>query len=192
MPLPRLGHPTAAPQTLADIRAWHLGVLNALDDQRTAAVAAVQAGVPPAEHFVGMTEDEAEAYHRFQTQELDRLTVLNLVASAEAEVKVFFFRRMNRRAGKWKDTLSKFLRSWWVGLSARKQSQPNFDEDGILDRLKEAGVLPGHVLREFRECLKYRHWVAHGRWSVRPPSVDQLDPDDVFERATALIQALPV
>lgn len=117
--------------------------------------------------------------------------MLNYVASAEATVKVYYFRRVGGIGGKWRDRSSKVLRDWHKKLSGRKQLQPDFDRDGILDILKNAGAVPNHVIGQFRECLQFRHWVAHGRFWGKPAVADRLDIEDVYARAAALIQALP-
>ena len=191
MPVPRLNDETAEPQTLDEVREWHRGVVEALVDQRASALRAIQGGSPAAPRFVGMTHDEIHGYFESQRRELDRLTILNLVASAEAAIRVDFFRRVR---DKLKDHLSKTYRKWYKTLSKKKQRRPDFDEDGILRRLKDADVLGKagkRLIGEYRECLRPRHWVAHGRYWAKPVEVDQLDPDHVYDRAVALIQALP-
>ena len=190
MPIPRLDDEAAEPQTLDEIREWCSGVKDALNEQRVTALHAIQTGSLPAMRFVAMTPDEVNSYYEAQKAELDRLTMLNYVASAEATVKVYYFRRVGGIGGKWRDQVSKVLRNWNKKLSGRKQRQPDFDRDGILDILKNAGAVPNHVIGQFRECLQLRHWVAHGRYWEKPSVVDRLDPEDVYARATALIQAL--
>ena len=101
---------------------------------------------------------------------------------------VDYFRRVK---GKLRDTLSLAYRSWHKKLSDRKKDRPDFDKAGILEELKRAHVLNNDIIRQYRECLKARHWVAHGRYSARPLEVDRLDPMDVYGRGQALLQALP-
>ena len=192
MPIPRLDEETAEPQTLDEIREWWSGVKDALNEQRVAVLHAIQTGAPPAQRFVAMTPDEVNGYYEAQKVELDRLTMLNYVASAEATVKVYYFRRVGGIGGKWRDPVSKVLRDWYKKLSGRKQRQPDFDRDGILDIFKNARAVSNHVIGQFRECLQLRHWVAHGRFWEKPAVADRLDAEDVYARATTLIQALPV
>ncbi len=112
--------------------------------------------------------------------------MLNLVASTEATIKVDFFRRVGNKR---KDPLSKSFLGWFKTLTGRKQLRPDFDE--ILSNLKQAGVMNNRVIGQFRECLRVRHWVGHGRYWAKPAAVDRLDPEDVYARADALIKALP-
>jgi hypothetical protein len=189
MPLPALGHPTAELQTLDEVLDWHRGIVDALVDQHASVRGAIRTGAPVAARFVGMTEGEVDAHYDAQRRELDRLTVLNLVASAEASIKVDFFRRVG---AKLKDTLSAAYRQWHSTLSATKQLRPDFDDGGILDVLKDAGVMDNHIVGRYRECLRARHWLGHGRYWAKPVEVDRLDPDEVYDRANALLLALPV
>jgi hypothetical protein len=188
MPLPRTNHKSAEPQTLHEIREWHQGVVEALADQSVSVHQAVRAGSAVAPRFVGMTVGDVDAYYGAQRRELDRLTVLNLVASAEAKIKVDYFRRVG---DKLKDPLSVAYRTWHGTLSPKKQLLPNFDKGGILDLLKQTGVMDNHIIGRYRKCLRARHWVGHGRYWAKPVEVDRLDPEEVCLRADALLRALP-
>jgi hypothetical protein len=138
---------------------------------------------------MGMTESEVEAYYDSQRRELDRLTVLNLVASAEATIRLDYFRRVD---GWLKDSLARAYQKWHVTLSVNKRRRPDFDEGGIRDVLKQAHVMDNHVVGRYRECLRPRHWIGHGRYWAKPAEMDRLDPDDVFDRADALLRALTI
>ena len=74
-----------------------------------------------------MTEGDVDAHYDAQRRELDRLTILNLVASAEGTVKVDYFRRVDEKL---KDALSLAYRQWHKTLSAKKQLRPDFDDGG--------------------------------------------------------------
>ena len=83
MPIPLIDRETAEPQTLDEIRAWHRGIVDALVEQRASIQDAIRQSLVVTPRFVGMTEGEVDAYYDVNRRELDRLTVLNLVASAE-------------------------------------------------------------------------------------------------------------
>ena len=187
MPAPPIDHETAEPQTLDAIREWHCGVVDALIHYHAFVQQAIQTGSAIAPGFLGMTEGEVDAHYDVQKGELDRLTMLNLVASAEATIKIDFFHRVR---GKLKDPLSRAYRKWHKALSPPKQLRPDFDGEGILDELKNARVINNNIVGQYRECLRARHWVAHGRYLAKPLEVDRLDPNDVYSRANALLQAI--
>jgi hypothetical protein len=188
MPLPPIDDETAEQQTLAEIRHWHRGIIDALLEQHASVQHAIRTGSAVAPRFVGMTEGDVDIHFDIQRRELDRLTVLNLMASAEATIKVDYFRRVR---GRLKDPLAVAYRNWHKSLSAKKQLRPDFDAGGILDVLRKARVMDNNVIGRFRECLRARHWVGHGRYWAKPVEVDQFDPDDVYDRADALLRAMP-
>lgn len=188
MPIPLTDSATAEPQTLDEIRDWHRDIVDALIDHRASIQHAIRHGSAIAPRFVGMTEGEVDAHYDADRRELDRLTVLNLVASAEGTLKVDYFRRVAERR---KDLLSVAYRKWHRSLSSRKQLRPDFDEGGILDVLKETRVMDNNIVGRYRECLRARHRMGHGRYWSKPVELDQLDPDDVYDRADALLRAMP-
>jgi len=188
MPIPPVEYRTAERQTLDEIRDWHRGVLEALLMQRGAVLRAINEGSTVASRFAVMTESEVDQYFDSQQRELERLTMLNLVASSEATVTLNYFDRVGRNL---KDTLSSAYRNWHKGLSARKQLRPDFDESGILTILKETNVINNNVVGQYRECLQGRHWLGHGRRWDKPIAIDRFDPDDVYDRCDALLRAIP-
>ncbi len=188
MPVPPADYETAERQMLDDIREWYRGMVEALLDQRASVLQAIRTGLPVAPRFILMREAEVDAYHDSQRQELERLTMLNLVASAEATITLDYFRRIREKL---KDRLSRAYQAWHKKLSANKQLRPDFDEDGILDVLKQTNIMDNNIIGRYRECLHARHWVGHGRRWARPIAVDRLDPDDVHDRASALLRAMP-
>jgi hypothetical protein len=135
-----------------------------------------------------MTEGDLAAHYDSQLRELNWLTVLNLRASAEAHIKVDYFRRVRAKR---KDPLSRAYRRWHKTLSQKKQLRPDFDDGGILDVLKKANVMDNNVVGQYRECLRARHWVGHGRYWAKPLEVDRIDPDEAYSRADAIIRAIP-
>ncbi|HEX4125049.1 MAG TPA: hypothetical protein VHY37_10025 [Tepidisphaeraceae bacterium] len=188
MPVPAFEHEAAERQTLDEIRDWHRGVVEASTDQNASVLHAFREGSAVSPRFVGMTEGDLDAYYDAQMRELDRLTVLNLVACAEAEIKIDYFRRIDRKL---KDPLSRAYRKWHKTLSAKKQLRPDFDDGGIIDVLKKAQVMDNNIVGQYRECLRARHWVGHGRYWAKPVEVDRIDPDEAYARADAIIRAIP-
>ena len=188
MPVPPTQYETAERQTLGEILDWHHGVVEAVVEQRASVQRAIRDGSPVTARFLTMTEADVDAYFDAQRRELDRLTVLNLVASAEATITADYFRRVREKR---KDPLARAYQAWHKTLSSKKQLRPDFDEAGILSVLKQTRVLDNNIIGQFRECLQARHWLGHGRRWDRPMAIDRLDPDDVCDRARALLVAMP-
>jgi hypothetical protein len=148
---------------------------------------AIQTGASVSPLWADLTPSEVDARYDDHRRELDRLTMLNFVASGEASITDDYFRRIERKL---KDKLSKSYRMWYKDLPRKKREQPSFDEEGILSRLKESKTIDDNLIGQFRACLRVRHWVGHGRRWEKPLELERLDPDDVYDRVDALLQAL--
>ena len=190
MPLLPAEHPHSERQTLDEIFDWYLGITESLVAHRAVVRSSLlTAAAAPEPRFVGSTEADVDQYFAEQRGELARLTCVNLVGSAEGSIRLDFNRRV---LGKLPDPLALSYQAWYATLSAGKQDRPDFDEKGILERLKDSKVLKdNNVVGQFRQCLKPRHWVAHGRYWAKHASVDHLTPAQVFQRAKDLLNALP-
>ena len=183
---------TAEPQTLSEVWAWQLGVIESVEHHREAIRRATVLGENPGPTFAMMAESEVESHFDALRRNLDRLTVLNLVASAEATIKADYFRRVGekpRTAGA--RPLSHAYRALDAALPPPEKHRPPFaGRSGILRALKEAKVIDNHVLGAFGSCLRARHWVGHGRYWGRPAEIDLYPPDEVYRRAEAIVVAL--
>ena len=188
MPIPRVEYETAEQQTLDEIRDWYRGMLEALLEQRRSLLRAIRDGCGVASRFATMTENELDRYFDSQKRELERLTMLNLVACTEARITDDYFHRVRKKL---KDKLSSAYRKWHRNLSAKKQLRPDFDEAGILAVLKSPNLVNNNIVGQFRECLQGRHWVGHGRRWDKPIAIERFDPDDVYDRCNALLRAIP-
>jgi hypothetical protein len=176
-------------QSIDWIRNWYQSMSAALLVLRASVQSAILTGAAVSPQWDGMTPAEVDAQYDLYRHEIDRLTMLNLVASGEASITDDFFRRIEKKQ---KDELSKLYRKWYKNLSKKKKEQPSFDEEGILSRIKESGVVDRDVVGRFRECLRVRHWLGHGRRWKKPLEMERFDPDDVDERVDALLQAVIV
>ncbi len=162
--------------------------MDALREQLASIQDAIRRGSAVSPRFVTMTEAEVEHHHDAQRRELDRLTVFNLVASVEAAIRIDYFRRVSEKS---RDPLALVYRRWNKTLSKKKKLRPDFDEGGIREVLKNSDLIDKNLIGRYRECLRARHWVGHGRYWARPAAVDGLDPAIVQSRAHALLRALP-
>jgi hypothetical protein len=188
MSLPSDEYQTAQRQTLDEILDWRQGVNEALTDQRASVQRAIRELLSTPARFMAMTEAEVDDYFDYQRRELDRLTIVNLVASAEATIVTDYFRRVR---GKRKDPLARAYRAWHGTLSSKKKRRPDFDEAGILEILKKTRAVESGIIGQYRECLRARHWLGHGRRRNKPAGMDRFDPDDVYRRSNALLNAIP-
>jgi hypothetical protein len=93
VPLPPIDPDIGERQTLDEIRDWYHGIVEALVVQRATVLDAIRNGNRVARRYLGLNQAEIDAYFDSQRRELDRLTMLNLVASAEASLKDDYFHR---------------------------------------------------------------------------------------------------
>jgi len=187
MPVPQALHPYAERQQLHEILDWYHGIADALLEHRASVQRSMRDNHRVSGRFAGMTEADVDTHFDAQRRELDRLTILNLVACAEAEIVTDYERRVR---GKLKDPLSRAYQTWHKSMKAKMQLRPAFDEPGILGVLKKSKVINNHIIGDYRSCLQARHWLGHGRRWDKPVAVDRFDPEDVYVRAQTLVSAL--
>ena len=136
-----------------------------------------------------MTYDEIDAHFVAEREELDRYAVVNLVAAAEAAIRLDYRDRIRHN---FKDALSKIYQNFHKGLSVKAKVRPPFDESGILDQIKSSTLVPAHIVTTFRQVLRYRHWIAHGRyWAEARINATSLTPQDALVACNDFLAALP-
>jgi len=128
--------------------------------------------------FIGFTRREVEEFFDAQRGRLELLTMLDLLATAEAILRVDFKFRIATRK---KDGLSRRFRE----IHQRRRDKVRLDED-ILGAFKNEGI----PVNDFRGALKLRHWLAHGRY-WHPRLGRGYLPSDVFDISQALIDSIP-
>jgi hypothetical protein len=136
---------------------------------------------PPELQFVDFTRAEVEEFFDAQRDRLELLTMLELLATTEAALRIEFESRVSARK---KDGLSRRFRE------LRKKHGDKIElNEHILVPLKDEGVA-ANVIAAFRGTLGLRHWLAHGRhW--RPKLGRGYSHGDVFDIARALIESIP-
>lgn len=134
-------------------------------------------------YFYGMHEDEFNDFFR----ELDYLTMLDLLASGEAALKIDFYCRLSNRKPK-DNILTEYRRIYNV-----KKEKVSLEND-ILD------VLSNHLdelkseISDFKGCMKLRHWLAHGRyWTPKlPRPYTQYEAQDVYDIVFYLLDGMRI
>ncbi|MGA2619570.1 MAG: hypothetical protein ABSF26_18325 [Thermoguttaceae bacterium] len=133
--------------------------------------------------YVGKTPEELEADFADQIAELGRVTMLGILASTEAALRVDFIERVSRRK---KDDVSRGFRD-----AFKEHGKKIRLEEDILDVWRkhgDAGIR--QAVQEFKGALKLRDWLAHGRyWKPKLGRVSGYDLVDVFDICRGLLQA---
>lgn len=149
------------------------------EELRSGAVAATL--LPHEEKFKGYSREEVEEFFDAQRRRLELLTMLELLATTEAILRLEVYSRITLRR---KDSLSRRLRR----LHKVRGNRIRLDED-ILATLKDEGI-SASAISAFRGALKLRHWLAHGRY-WRPKLGRDFIPHDVFDISRAFIDSIP-
>lgn len=135
---------------------------------------------PHESRFIGLTRREVEEFFEVQRGQLELLTMFELLATAEAILRIEFNSRVTARK---KDGLSRRFRE----IHKANGDKIRLDED-ILGPMRQEGM-PAGVVGDFRATLKLRHWLAHGRhW--HPKLGRGYAPRDVFDIARALVGSI--
>ncbi len=136
--------------------------------------------------YVGKTREELDEEFVFQIVELGQLSMLGMLASTEAALRVDYIERV---ANKKKDNVSRRFRKRYKERGVEKIRL----EEDILDTWKEhgSGSQIKTAVGEFKSVLKLRHWLAHGRyWKPKLGRAEGYTPLDVFDICKLLLQAV--
>lgn len=165
----------------------HLG-LTALARDHTDTEQSVRSyflSAPSPIRFPGYTMNEVRAEMEGLLSEHDRRSALALLAALEASFRIDYLQRRYRRE---KDPLSRSLRA----IFGRKEERASLEED-ILGAWKDYSNIPSArvIVQELRGALKYRHWLAHGRYWV-PKLGQKYDYQGIYILAQAVFTDFPL
>ncbi|WP_047153735.1 hypothetical protein [Aneurinibacillus tyrosinisolvens] len=113
-------------------------------------------GIITPEEFLGMTHRQVGEYFSDLLKELEFSFCLNMIAAIEARFKMDY---IVRATDKLKDDLSREFRDIY------KEKKENVGlEEVILESWKKHHVNLKNHISFYIGALKYRHWLAHGRY----------------------------
>jgi hypothetical protein len=133
--------------------------------------------------FFGMTQDEVEHL----LKETDNQACMFIIAATEAAILTDYWQRLRRRS---KDAVTRDFRAINQRAQQRVNKNVKLDEDILEIWCKRSNEAKSCVGR-FRSALKYRHWLAHGRWTVLHGNVHD-NPTVVYKIVTDLLIALDI
>jgi len=137
--------------------------------------------------FFGATHEEfREALRELlldRIEETEIRSTFAVLAAVEAALRVDYLLRATRKR---KDDLSRAFRE----LYGRRQERARFDED-LLDLWARHHPELKRYIGELRAALKYRHWLAHGRYWQRPTS-GRFDFVSIYGLAELLLADFPL
>ncbi|MDB5469506.1 MAG: hypothetical protein JWR84_1066 [Caulobacter sp.] len=135
-----------------------------------------------ADRFAFLTAEELSGAKRERLRELDILASLALLTAVEAKFRVDFHTRVVLKK---KGALSRRFQKIFG-----RSNKTRLEED-ILDTWKAEHPEHREAIREVKGALKYRHWLAHGRyWD---PSLARISYDfDAVYAVALLVEQMPM
>ena len=133
----------------------------------------------------GMDMAELDAYFESLLDEADKQASLFLIASAEATIRVDFLERVYERR---KDHVSRALRDVYKSRCEHNKIKVRLDED-ILDIWASEVAQAKTPVGTFKGALRFRHWLAHGRFWV-PKLGRKYDPSGIVQLVIDLFEAI--
>jgi hypothetical protein len=125
--------------------------------------------------FEGMTAAEVYELFEFYNKEAEYSSMLALIASIEAYIRVDFVER-RRRTGGFRTLYSQF------GIRAL------FDD--ILDAWSYLDSIHSRWVSKFRDLLRLRHWLAHGRYWNQNVGRNDYSPELVYEIGIEILNGI--
>lgn len=173
-------------QSLQELWGWYEFQRALIGEEKTRVLTALFSGSSPLPSgYLSKTAEELDDSFAHQLAELNQLTMLGLLASTEARLRVDFIERISNKK---KDDVS---RRFWEVYKEQGIEKIRLEED-ILDTWRDfaSGAGIKSAVAEFKGVLHLRHWLAHGRyWKPKLGRAAGYDPVDVFDICKDLLQA---
>lgn len=134
-------------------------------------------------NYVGLTMLELIEYFNIHLVELEKNVSFNILSNLEASFKIDFIIRTRKR---FKDDLSRKFRE----LQKSKGNKVSLEQD-ILTIWKTEHPNYKSIISDFIGSLKYRHWLAHGRY-WRPKIGRKYDVPTIYTISNRVHANLPL
>gem|GEM_PF-2451642 len=140
--------------------------------------------------FIGYTEDELkEEFKRLQC-EVEKCAVFNILTTLEAEFKIDFLIRVQKR---YKCSISRKFRKLYKHYKKQHRENKISLKEIILKSWKEEFPELRRVIDPYIEVLNYRHCLAHGRWwkpKIHVAYDEKYDFDTVYGLAQNIYESI--
>jgi hypothetical protein len=144
-------------KSVKSIRNWYEDHSVAITDLRAKIISTISGSnntTNISEKFYRLDFSEINEYFDYSEDELERLVCLDLISATEAFLRVDYHERIIERD---KSQIGKAFRS----LNKTKGNKISLEEDIIETWKSNTG---DKSFSDFLGLLKYRHWLAHGRY----------------------------
>lgn len=133
--------------------------------------------------FLDYTFEELSIELNSRIDELGRSTSLSLLAALEAAFRLDYKERVEQRK---KDRLSRSLRE----LYREKESKASLEED-IFNAWLENTDVKRQLIEDLKGVLKYRHWLAHGRYWTPKMGRPDYDYLEIYQLTANILNNFP-
>jgi len=133
--------------------------------------------------FAGYDEPQVRSELQVRLAEHRRTTILTILTALEAAFRIDYLQRCYKKK---KDPLSRGFRQ----LHSKKGSRASLDDE-ILDKWKQYTTGSGNLIAELKGALRYRHWLAHGRY-WEPKLGQKYDYHSVYVLAENILNSFPL
>ncbi len=168
--------------SISEIWGWYETSRRALARYQHSLVEAIGTNRPVPDEFMGLTDRELGDQFQSFDQELQFAACLAMMSAAEATIRRDYALRTYRRK---RDDLSRAMRDLYKERATRVSLS-----DELLELWQEHHPRCKRAIGEFRGAIRFRDWLAHGRWWM-PKLGRSFRPEDVFDIADGLFQRLP-
>lgn len=168
-------------QEIATILNWFKISKTSLSEYKERIKKCIQVSSNVPDEFIGLSLYELEEYFSKLEEELENITSLNLLAAVEAKLRIDYLDRVYNRK---KDKLSREFQN----IYKIKENKASLEED-ILELWKNHFPELKKVISEYKSALKYRNWLAHGRYWT-PKIGRKYDFDIIFSVCENILENL--
>ena len=135
------------------------------------------------ERFLGYSITELTIELNERLSEIDVSSSLSLLSAIEAAFRIDYLQRCYQKK---KDPLSRVFRE----IHKVKGSKTSLEDD-ILDSWKQNSSAPKEILGHLKGALKFRHWLAHGRYWAPKLGRTKYDYQSVYQLAQLVFLNFP-
>jgi len=176
---------STVPEVWRHYQAMHAAIARSADAARRS----LTNGTAPDDlELLGKSTEEANSYFESLFDETDKQACLFLIAAAEAAIRVDFLIRVHERR---KDHVSRAFRGICSSMGAHGSRMRIRLEDDILDTWAAEIPQTRTCIVAFKAALRYRNWLAHGRYWV-PKLGQEYDPSGLVQIISEVLNRMGV
>ena len=137
-----------------------------------------------APRFSSMTPTEVMRNFEERILELDRVASMSILAAVEAAFRIDYLHRVYERP---RDDISRAMRALYQAVENKASL-----EDQILNIWRDNSTGAARIISDLKGALKYRHWLAHGRYWEAKMGREKYDFQTIYQLADTVFASFPL